>query len=120
MNLQDRVIIYNKKGKPFQRFYTAELKNRLNPDRKGQRCDSCGYFYHEKEIDFIDGLWLCKKCQRGLERQKQMNRALRDENIRIAESRGRRIENPKETTDLGLSSAQIRKRLRRKHGKEKG
>ena len=59
--LQDVIV-----GKRGHRYYTAKLKKITdNPSRKGQICDGCGYFYFENEIDFLDGLWLCKKCQKG-------------------------------------------------------
>jgi len=51
--------------------------------------------------------------------RREANKRLRDENIKIAEERGREIEQPEEGVELGFSSSDIRKKLRRKHGKEK-
>ena len=50
---------------------------------------------------------------------RKRNRRLRDENIRIAEERGRPQfeDNQKKGTDLNLTASQIKKKLRRKSGK---
>jgi len=52
--------------------------------------------------------------------RREMNRRLRDENIRISEERGRpKLEDDQEKgTDLGFTASQIRKKLRRKNGKK--
>lgn len=55
------------------------------------------------------------------EKKRQLNRELRDENIRIAEVRGREelVENFQEAIDLGCTPTQIRKKLRGgQHGKK--
>lgn len=53
--------------------------------------------------------------------RRRMNKKLRDENIAIAENRGRGElkDNNAKGENLGLVSSQIRKKLRRKHGKKK-
>jgi len=52
--------------------------------------------------------------------KREANRRLRDENIRIMEKRGSsELENDqKKGTDLNLTVAQIRKKLRRKNGRK--
>jgi len=50
--------------------------------------------------------------------RRESNVKLRDENIRISEERSREIEEPEEAVDLGFSPSQIRKKLRRNHGKK--
>lgn len=49
---------------------------------------------------------------------REANKRLRDENIRIAEERGLKPDESGEGVDLGFSPSEIRKKLRRKHGKE--
>ena len=53
--------------------------------------------------------------------RREMNRRLRDENIMVAEEKGRpELEDDREKgTDLNLTTSQIRKKLRRKNGKNK-
>jgi len=51
--------------------------------------------------------------------RRESNVKLRDENIRMSEERGRKIEQSEEGIDLGFSPAEIRKKLRRKNGKNK-
>ena len=51
--------------------------------------------------------------------RRESNIRLRDENIRMSEERGRKIEQSEEGIDLGFSPAEIRKKLRRKNGKNK-
>ena len=49
----------------------------------------------------------------------EMNRKLRDENIAVAEEKGRpELKNQKKGTDLNLNASQIRKKLRRRYGKK--
>lgn len=45
--------------------------------------------------------------------RKEANKRLRDENIRIAEERGREVEQSEEGLDLGFSPSDIRRKLRR-------
>jgi len=55
------------------------------------------------------------------EKKKKLTRELRDENIRIAEERGREdlIENFKESIEINLTPSQIRKKLKGgKHAKK--
>lgn len=57
---------------------------------------------------------------RGGADRRALNARLRDENIRIAEERGLLSPTvPDKVTDLGLKPSDIRRKLRRKHGKEK-
>ena len=55
-----------------------------------------------------------------MNKYKEANKRLRDENIRIAEERGRpELENDQEKgISLNLTAPQIRKKLRRKNGKK--
>ena len=50
--------------------------------------------------------------------RRESNVRLRDENIRIEEERNREIEKSDEGIDLGFSPSEIKKKLRRHHGKK--
>ena len=108
MRFQDEATTYID-GKKTPKFYTAIIRkrnrlkkpNKKEPEelkREEMRCDASG----------------------GSMDRKEMNRRLRDENITVAEEKGRpELKNDqKKGTDLNLTASQIRKKLRRvKHAK---